>query len=84
MGLGLFIAKTLLERTGARVSFANGGDAEARAPDARDPEIRLFPETARAPGAVVEAVWPRGALDLPEGRPRGALGPNDVFSLGNV
>ncbi|SFH81184.1 ActS/PrrB/RegB family redox-sensitive histidine kinase [Albimonas pacifica] len=84
MGLGLFIAKTLLERTGARVSFANGGDAEARAPDARDPEIRLFPETARAPGAVVEAVWPRGALDLPEGRPRGALGANESFSLGNV
>ncbi len=79
MGLGLFIAKTLLERTGARVSFANGGDAETR-----DPEIRAFPETARAPGAVVEAVWPRGALDLLEGRPRGALGPNDAFSLGNV
>ncbi|WP_339949301.1 ActS/PrrB/RegB family redox-sensitive histidine kinase [uncultured Albimonas sp.] len=84
MGLGLFIAKTLLERTGARVSFANGGDAEARAPDARDPEIRLFPETARAPGAVVEAVWPRGALDLPEGRPRGPLGENEPFSLGSV
>lgn len=25
MGLGLFIAKTLLERSGARISFANGG-----------------------------------------------------------
>ena len=25
MGLGLFIAKTLLERSGARVGFANGG-----------------------------------------------------------
>ena len=25
MGLGLFIAKTLLERSGARLSFANGG-----------------------------------------------------------
>ncbi|MDF2232492.1 ActS/PrrB/RegB family redox-sensitive histidine kinase [Albimonas sp. CAU 1670] len=84
MGLGLFIAKTLLERTGARVSFANGGDEEARAPDARSPEARLFPETARAPGAVVEAVWPRGALDLPEGRPKGALGENETFTLRNV
>jgi two-component system sensor histidine kinase RegB len=27
MGLGLFIAKTLLERSGARLSFANGGEA---------------------------------------------------------
>ncbi len=26
MGLGLFIAKTLLERSGARLSFANGGE----------------------------------------------------------
>jgi two-component system sensor histidine kinase RegB len=25
MGLGLFIAKTLLERSGAKLSFANGG-----------------------------------------------------------
>jgi signal transduction histidine kinase len=31
MGLGLFIAKTLLERTGARVSFANGGGGGQRA-----------------------------------------------------
>lgn len=79
MGLGLFIAKTLLERTGARLSFANGADAEgrerARAPD---------PETGRPTGAVVEAVWPRGALDLPEGRPRGGLGPNPPYSLDTV
>lgn len=28
MGLGLFIAKTLLERSGARISFANGGGGQ--------------------------------------------------------
>jgi len=27
MGLGLFIAKTLLERSGAELSFANGSDS---------------------------------------------------------
>ena len=26
MGLGLFIAKTLLERSGAKITFANGAD----------------------------------------------------------
>ncbi len=30
MGLGLFIAKTLLERTGAELRFANGGDKNAQ------------------------------------------------------
>lgn len=48
MGLGLFIAKTLLERSGAELTFAN----------AREP----FEERARpgAPaGAMVECVWRR-------------------------
>jgi len=44
MGLGFFIAKTLLERSGAAVSLAN------RAP----------PEH----GAMVQVVWPRGAVDI--------------------
>jgi two-component system sensor histidine kinase RegB len=51
MGLGLFIAKTLLERSGAELSFAN----------ARDP----FGDTAAEPdrsGAVVEVIWPREAI----------------------
>lgn len=51
MGLGLFIAKTLLERTGAELSFANGSDPFL-APDER-------PERC---GAVVEVVWPRAAI----------------------
>ena len=51
MGLGLFIAKTLLERTGAQLSFANGSDPYLA------PENR--PERC---GAVVEVIWPRGTL----------------------
>lgn len=52
MGLGLFIAKTLLERTGAELSFANGPDRDLSGPDAG----------ARI-GAVVEVVWPRAKID---------------------
>ncbi len=49
MGLGLFIAKTLLERTGAELSFANGPGKAAGA--------------ATKSGAIVEVVWPRIDLD---------------------
>ncbi|MCW1918878.1 ActS/PrrB/RegB family redox-sensitive histidine kinase [Rhodobacter sp. KR11] len=51
MGLGLFIAKTLLERTGAVLTFANASDPFS------GPGIR--PERS---GAVVEVVWPESAL----------------------
>ena len=63
MGLGLFIAKTLLERTGAELAFAN----------ARDPYTGELREGDRS-GAVVEAVWPRGAIaaeDVEAGQPLG-------------
>lgn len=46
MGLGLFIAKTLLERTGAQLTFAN----------AADPFLAPEERPARS-GAVVEAIW---------------------------
>lgn len=46
MGLGLFIAKTLLERTGAELSFAN----------AADPFLSPTERPDRS-GAIVEAVW---------------------------
>ncbi|WP_136683063.1 sensor histidine kinase RegB [Falsirhodobacter xinxiangensis] len=59
MGLGLFIAKTLLERTGARLRFANAADPFL------DPQERL----GRS-GAVVEVIWPRDALE-PEDGPLG-------------
>ncbi|MGB3690632.1 MAG: ActS/PrrB/RegB family redox-sensitive histidine kinase [Jannaschia helgolandensis] len=60
MGLGLFIAKTLLERTGATLSFANG-----RKPGQRRPSVRS--------GAIAEVVWPRASLAVPK---IGGLGEN--------
>ncbi|MCA0940322.1 ActS/PrrB/RegB family redox-sensitive histidine kinase [Salipiger pacificus] len=67
MGLGLFIAKTLLERSGAELSFANGSD----------PTMPEPPGTRR--GAVVELVWPREAIVAPELAPGTPLGKNPVF-----
>lgn len=66
MGLGLFIAKTLLERTGAVMSFANA--AESMRGKAQSPQRR---------GAVVEAIWPRAALAVDRSA---ALGDNQVNS----
>jgi two-component system, sensor histidine kinase RegB len=63
MGLGLFIAKTLLERSGAELSFANAADPFLA------PEDR--PERS---GAVVEAVW--DAADIVSPATPGGLGEN--------
>lgn len=52
MGLGLFIAKTLLERSGAELSFANG----------RDPYLASGEQPEKC-GAIVEVVWPRAKID---------------------
>lgn len=52
MGLGVFIAKTLLERTGAELSFANG----------RDPFLTQGENPERC-GAIVEVVWPRAKIE---------------------
>jgi two-component system sensor histidine kinase RegB len=72
MGLGLFIAKTLLERSGARITFANGGTGGA--PDGTAAEL------ARPTGAIVELVWTRSAVEVAaEGRTSG-LGENPAFS----
>lgn len=60
MGLGLFIAKTLLERTGAELSFAN----------AADPFLRPDERPARS-GAIVEAVWPLARITSERGQPLG-------------
>ncbi|WP_375687943.1 sensor histidine kinase RegB [Pseudooceanicola sp. LIPI14-2-Ac024] len=56
MGLGLFIAKTLLERSGAELSFANGPDKYA-----------ATGEFADRTGAFVEVVWPRRKIDAISG-----------------
>tara|TARA_R110002049_G_scaffold117332_1_gene270416 strand:- start:26463 stop:27788 length:1326 start_codon:yes stop_codon:yes gene_type:complete len=63
MGLGLFIAKTFLERAGARLRFANGIDGGW---------LRGLPPAGS--GAVVEVSWPRNVLELPQ--PEGGQGEN--------
>lgn len=50
MGLGLFIAKTLLERSGAELAFANG------APLSVD-------ESPLKQGAIIDVTWPREKID---------------------
>ena len=65
MGLGLFIAKTLLERSGAELTFANG----------RDPFEPASALGERA-GAIVEARWRRDMLARAVETDRGALGEN--------
>ena len=75
LGLGLFIARTLLARTGARLAFANGSEAPARA------AARLGePERARPSGAVIEIAWPRGAIDVDKAEARLPLGENARFT----
>ncbi len=56
MGLGLFIAKTLLERSGAELEFANGSDPYQHLSD--KPERR---------GAIVKVEWPRTRIDAQQG-----------------
>jgi two-component system sensor histidine kinase RegB len=65
MGLGLFIAKTLLERTGAELSFANGSD----------PFLPREERPVRG-GAIVEAIWPREQIALPDTNESVPLGEN--------
>lgn len=77
MGLGLFIARTLLERTGARLSFANGSDARQRR--LRDPGTPA--ELARPPGAIIEIAWPAAMVVTPRQEARRALGPNQRFGV---
>ncbi|HOZ31473.1 MAG TPA: ATP-binding protein, partial [Tabrizicola sp.] len=62
MGLGLFIAKTLLERSGADLTFTNASDPFL---PPEDRPIRC--------GAAVEAVWALSDLAAPA---TGALGQN--------
>ena len=60
MGLGLFIAKTLLERSGAELSFAN----------AADPFLRMHERPERC-GAIVEVIWPVSRLVVLRNAPLG-------------
>jgi two-component system sensor histidine kinase RegB len=77
MGLGVFIAKTLLERTGARVSFANSASNHRRLNEVAPVELH------RPIGAVAAVVWPIDTIS-PADKNRGALGQNPDFSLNNI
>ncbi|MDD9923987.1 MAG: ActS/PrrB/RegB family redox-sensitive histidine kinase [Boseongicola sp.] len=68
MGLGLFIAKTLLERSGAEISFANGSDGTGGS----------VGEGERS-GAIVVASWTMGALGASPDADRAPLGENVPF-----
>ncbi|MEM6588965.1 MAG: ActS/PrrB/RegB family redox-sensitive histidine kinase [Pseudomonadota bacterium] len=70
MGLGLFIAKTLLERSGAVLSFANGAET-----------FEKGSELAFRSGAFVEVTWPRAQLETSEGRKWTALGKNQPIEV---
>lgn len=69
MGLGLFIAKTLLERTGADLLFANTNDDLA--------SVAPTPTTAFSGGALVNVSWPREQLETPMADLRAPLGENE-------
>jgi two-component system sensor histidine kinase RegB len=68
MGLGLFIAKTLLERTGAKVAFANGTDP-----------FLTNEESGDRSGAIVDVTWPREAVVMEAEEVMGPLGENQLI-----
>lgn len=70
MGLGLFIAKTLLERSGAELTFWN----------ATDPFLAQEDELEKR-GAIVEVVWPHARLGLREDEAAGPLGENQPIAV---
>ena len=65
MGLGLFIAKTLLERSGAELAFDNGSDP-----------YRSGGDRESGVGAIVEVIWERDAIDARTGSNSVPLGKN--------
>jgi len=69
MGLGLFIAKTLLERSGAELTFANG----------RDPHAGPTNPGQRS-GAIVEVVWPLAAISADKTGMHHGLGQNEQIA----
>jgi len=75
MGLGLFIAKTLLERSGAVVTFTNGTE-----PGRKRSNVGIS-NFARPPGALVDVLWPRGLIAPIEDASRTALGQNSRNDL---
>ena len=70
MGLGLFIAKTLLERSGAEVNFDNGSDP-----------YRASVDGTNAVGAIVEVVWDRNDIDARTGSNSIPVGANRPITV---
>ncbi|SDX41403.1 two-component system, sensor histidine kinase RegB [Ruegeria halocynthiae] len=70
MGLGLFIAKTLLERSGAELQFANGADPYQTLTDQPDRK-----------GAIVHVIWPRKLIDAQTGDTPVPSGANQPFQI---
>jgi len=66
MGLGLFIAKTLLERSGADLSFANATDAQKDGAGGHPDRT----------GAVIEVTWPRHRMEAETSDSRQPTGDN--------
>ena len=66
MGLGLFIAKTLLERTGAELTFSN-----------RRQEDQMKKSTRFNIGAIVTVSWLRSKIE----QRSGALGKNQMLEI---
>ncbi len=65
MGLGLFIAKTLLERSGAELSFANGSTGSS-----------VGRQTGSRSGAIVEVSWPLSRIAAAPAEQGRGLGQN--------
>jgi two-component system sensor histidine kinase RegB len=70
MGLGLFIAKTLLERSGADLSFANGCD----------PFLSKSERPERC-GAIVQVVWPRTVISRSKSQAKRDVGENQPMQV---
>ena len=70
MGLGLFIAKTLLERSGGELRFANGSDP-----------YQTLPTQKERRGAIVEVVWPRSKIDAQFGENAVPIGQNQPIQI---
>lgn len=70
MGLGLFIAKTLLERSGAELKFANGSDP-----------YQTLTDLSERRGAIVQVVWPRSQIDAQTGENAVPVGLNEPFRV---
>jgi two-component system sensor histidine kinase RegB len=65
MGLGLFIAKTLLERSGAELTFSNGSDPYGTA----ESDVLSL-------GAIVEVQWVRNEIEVSSDEQSAPLGEN--------